>query len=294
MHNELNKNQPLQEINIATIQPEIKPKKHLGQNFLIQSGVIDKILNACDLTDSDTVLELGSGMGALTNRLAGLVRRVIAVEIDSELVSFMEEQGIPNNLELINADMLKLDLSAIAEQNNSLLKIIGNLPYYISTQVVFHLIKYHSSINWAVLMFQKEVADRLLAMPGTKDYGIPTVLLKCYADIEKIMDLAPGNFYPPPKVFSSVLKITFRPPLWEILDGKMLSQVVKISFAKRRKTIKNNLKGFSGLDTKHINSLLELCGIDPKSRAETISPQKFSELANLIYQELHGKRQVSR
>ncbi len=264
-------------------------KKSLGQHFLIQSNVIDRIIEKAGIKEQDTIIELGIGRGALTYKLCEVANKVIGVEIDTELIDFLKEQGIPENLTILQEDMLKLNLKNLAEEEEDKLKIIGNLPYYLSTQMIFKLIKYRKYIDWAVLMFQKEVAKRLTAKHGSKDYGIPTVILNYYADIETLMELSPKNFSPPPKVYSTVVKIRFKEPVLKLLDENLFISLVKKGFSKRRKTLENNLIGFKRLKKTEIQTILEACDINKKARAEDLTYKEFIDISNEITKFLDNK-----
>ncbi len=257
-------------------------KKSLGQHFLVQQNVIRKIIEKSGISEKDTVIELGIGTGALTYELTKVANKVIGVEIDKELIEFLEEQGIPENLTILIQDMLTLDFEKLQKEEQLKLKIFGNLPYYLSTQMIFRLIRYRKHIDWALLMFQKEVAKRLTAKPGTKEYGIPTVILGYCADIETIMELSPKNFRPVPKVYSSVIKITFKEPAFKLSNESLFMDLVKRAFSKRRKTLENNLKGFRRLSKDNIKQILQNCNINPKTRAEELSCNQFVDIANQI------------
>jgi len=263
-------------------------KKSLGQHFLTQPNAINRIIEKSGIGEDDVIVELGIGRGALTYRLSKIAKKIIGVELDKELIDWLNEQGIPENLTILHEDMLRLNFKKLAEKEGQKLKLIGNLPYYLSTQMIFRLIKFREHIDWAVLMFQKEVAKRLTAKHGSKDYGIPTVILNYYADIEPIMDLSPKNFSPPPKVYSTVVKIKFRKPYLELLDENIFISLVKRGFSKRRKTLENNLTGFKKLKKKEIQAILETCGINKKVRAEDLSCKDFVNIANEITRVLNN------
>jgi len=268
-------------------------KKSLGQHFLTQPNAINRIIEKSGIDEDDVIVELGIGRGALTYNLSKIAKKVIGVELDKELIDWLNEQGIPENLKILHEDMLRLNFKKLAEKEGKKLKLIGNLPYYLSTQMIFRLIKFREHIDWAVLMFQKEVAKRLTAKHGSKDYGIPTVILNYYADIEPIMDLSPKNFSPPPKVYSTVVKIIFRKPHLELLDENIFISLVKRGFSKRRKTLENNLTGFKKLKKTEIKNILETCGINNKARAENLSCKDFVNIANEITRVLKNNQPVS-
>jgi len=267
-------------------------KKSLGQHFLTQPNAINRIIEKSGISEDDIIVELGIGRGALTYNLSKIAKKIIGLELDKELIDWLNEQGIPENLTILHEDMLRLNFKKLAEKEGQKLKLIGNLPYYLSTQMIFRLIKFREHIDWAVLMFQKEVAKRLTAKHGSKGYGIPTVILNYYADIEHIMDLSPKNFTPPPKVYSTVIKITFKQPNLELLDENIFISLVKRGFSKRRKTLENNLTGFKKLKKKEIQAILETCGINKKVRAEDLSCKDFVNITNEITRVLKNNQPV--
>jgi 16S rRNA (adenine1518-N6/adenine1519-N6)-dimethyltransferase len=261
----------------------LRPRKKLGQHFLIDPSTSETIIRRSGITSSDTVLEIGAGLGALTIPLAKAARQVYAVEVDSKLAQLLKTELLVHklsNVEIIEKSILRVDINSLAQETHRPLMVMGNLPYNISSQVLVQLIHARNIIKRAVLMFQKELARRIAASPGNKDYGRLTVMLSYCAEIKSVATLAASLFYPAPKVDSEVIEIDFNisrqyPPH----DASMLFEVVKAAFGNRRKTLKNALAA-SGL---HIEPLiarqaLQAARIDPTRRAETLSVSEFIAL----------------
>ena len=253
-----------------------RPQKRFGQNFLHDVSVIDRILAAAELTDSDSVLEIGPGLGVLTDRMLPLARRVVVMEVDRNLVERLRRRNV-SHLEVHEGDALNMDWDAVL--SSPPYKLVANLPYNISSQVLFKILDHRPLFSKLVLMFQKEVGDRLAAGPGTRDYGILSVLCQVWFDIRKVVNVPPGAFNPPPKVHSLVLEFVSRSePRIPVEDPKFFRKVVKAAFAQRRKTLRNTLTG-SGFSPRAVESALERCGIDPVRRGETLTLDEFGALA---------------
>jgi 16S rRNA (adenine1518-N6/adenine1519-N6)-dimethyltransferase len=260
-------------------------RRALGQNFLVHKGTCETIVRLSGLAGGDTVVELGAGLGALTHALAPRVKRVIGIELDRRMIEYLDAQGgIAANVEIRNADMLCVSYKALADELGARLKLIGNLPYNISSQILFKLIEEREAIDLAVLMFQKEVADRLLSGPGGKDYGILSVIAGYCADISRLMNIPPGLFRPMPKVVSTVVRLKFRPPFREALSFDLFLGLVKAGFGQRRKKLSNALKGLSGLDEGLVLRGLAECGISASQRAEALLIDDFVRLSNWLYE----------
>jgi len=260
-----------------------RPKRSFGQNFLVHPPTVNTIAGFVQIPENNTVVELGVGRGALTRALAqrvGSEGRVVGFELDRELVHWLEyEKVLPENVELRLRDMLEISFSELAGELCGRLVIAGNLPYNISTQVVLKLAGEKDALQQAVLMFQKEVAERLVAGPGSRKYGILSVLAGQCLDMRKLMDVPPGLFSPRPRVVSSVLEI--KPAAYEVDVSRMdiFRLVVRQAFSKRRKTVRNALSQlFSGCHDL-LDHALERAGIDPGWRAEMISIEKFALLS---------------
>jgi 16S rRNA (adenine1518-N6/adenine1519-N6)-dimethyltransferase len=271
---------------------EIKPRKKLGQSFLLDRNIIRKIAAAADISADDIVIEIGSGIGVLTEDLARIAGKVIAVEIDPKLVEVLKEKLAPcSNTEIHCGDILKYDFNALAKRYKSKVKVIGNVPYNISSPLIFHLLSFRSAIDGFILMLQKEVVQRLVAQPNNKSYGVPSVLLQMFASVEKIFDVPASCFYPQPKVESAVIRGAFLDkPLMELTDAAFFTQLVKVSFAQRRKMLINNLKNsklLADVEEEKIKEVLTFAGIDGKRRGETLSVMEFGKLSNSFYHYIH-------
>lgn len=265
----------------------IRPRKRLGQSFLQDSNIIDKIIDLAGIKDNETVVEIGAGLGIMTGRIAKKAGRVLALDIDPHMIEILKSSlaGL-TNVEVIHTDILNYDFSeAAARYAVKAMKVIGNVPYYISTPILFHLLHYKEFIGSVILMLQKEVADRIAAEPGTKEYGIPSVIVSMYAEVLHSFVVPAGCFYPKPKVTSSVLKMQIRErPLIELSSDSFFYSVVRSSFAQRRKTILNNLKRarLPGICEDNIIKALIDADIDGGRRGETLSAAEFGMLSNAL------------
>ena len=266
---------------------DLRPRKRLGQSFLSDPNILRKIVGISGIERSDTVVEIGAGLGILTALIAGEARRVIALEVDRFLVPILrDELRDCGNVDIVQADVLAYDFAAARPPGRSeKVKVIGNIPYNISSQIVLRLLQYRDVVSSAILMFQKEVAERLTAMPGTKAYGILSVLIGLYTDSDIRMSVSPSCFYPEPKVTSSVLRMSFRErPLVDTGSDAFFRTVVRAAFSRRRKTLLNNLKASPAiaLPGGGIEEVLEALGIDAKRRAETLSASEFGCLSRQL------------
>ena len=256
-----------------------RPKKRLGQHFLKDPAIIDKMIAQADFHPSCTVLEIGAGFGALTLPLARSVRRVLAVEKDPQLLAVLQKNldasGI-DNVTPIAEDILRLDFAALDLPAGQTFQVLGNLPFNISSPVLEKLVLNRHFMTRAVLTFQREVARRLMATPGNKEYGAMTVLVQYHARVSPLLAIAKEAFYPKPKVGSMVLELDFTSPHRNrAKDEKHFKRVVKAAFAHRRKTLLNGLKGAGVFPTPNILRALERCGIEPGRRAETLNIDDF-------------------
>jgi 16S rRNA (adenine1518-N6/adenine1519-N6)-dimethyltransferase len=254
----------------------------------LDGNIIRKIAAAAPITKEDIVVEIGAGIGVLTEILAQEARKIIAVELDKNLVEVLKEKLVPyTNAEIHCGDILKYDFEALAKRYKSKVKVIGNVPYNISSPLIFHLLSFRSVIDGFILMLQKEVVQRLAAQPNNKSYGVPSVLLQMFASVEKIFDVPASCFYPMPKVESAVIRGAFLDkPLMELADAAFFTQLVKASFAQRRKMLINNLKKsklLADFEEEKIKEVLTSAGIDGKRRGETLSVEEFGRLSNLFY-----------
>ncbi|NLY75038.1 MAG: 16S rRNA (adenine(1518)-N(6)/adenine(1519)-N(6))-dimethyltransferase RsmA [Firmicutes bacterium] len=259
----------------------LAPRKSLGQNFLIDDNVLHKIAAAGQVDAGDAVLEIGPGLGALTEILVKQAGKVVAVEYDRGLFSILKERlGDYRNLELLNRDILAVDLTVLAAGCQGSLKVIANLPYYITTPIIFKLAE--SGIPWETMVFlvQKEVAQRITAAPGTKEYGALTVMLNFYGKVERIGNVSRTVFYPEPDVDSAIVKISpYRNREVQALYPRM-SQLAQAAFRQRRKTILNALSSDGLFQSKEeLGRFLTEQGIDPNRRGETLSVAEFRSLA---------------
>jgi 16S rRNA (adenine1518-N6/adenine1519-N6)-dimethyltransferase len=261
----------------------LKPKKKLGQHFLMVPSAAEMIVRRSKITAEDTVLEIGAGLGALTIPAAKAARQVYAVETDPQLIQLMKSELAVHelkNVEIIEKSILHLDIGSLAQKLDHQLIVIGNLPYNISSQILIQLVQARSHVNRAILMFQKELTQRMRATPGNKNYGRLTVMLAYCAEIRSIATMPASLFYPKPKVGSEIVEINFNvyreyPPHDEV----MLFQVVKAAFGTRRKTLKNALlTGGLPIEPRVAREALIAAEIDPSRRAETLSVSEFVAL----------------
>ncbi|MDA8164592.1 MAG: 16S rRNA (adenine(1518)-N(6)/adenine(1519)-N(6))-dimethyltransferase RsmA [Desulfobacteraceae bacterium] len=271
----------------------LAPSKKLGQNFLVHRQTAEKIVRLAGLGPEDTVVELGVGLGALTLPLAAAVGRVVGIELDAGLIRFHREEGIlPTNVKLVHQDLLQADFAGLAAETGGPLKIMANLPYSVSNPLLFKLIESRKAIGWAVLMLQKEVADRLIALPGTKEYGILTVLLAACATVTPLLHLGPEQFHPRPQVDSVVVRLGFEPPPERArrlppYDGRLLRRVVKGAFQQRRKTMLNSLAGaWPELGKERWGRVLAAADVPPAERAERLALEDFVRLTRALAGEI--------
>ncbi len=268
----------------------LAPSKKLGQNFLINDRICKQIVDLSNLGSEETVVELGVGLGSLTQPLARQVKQVIGLELDSGIVDYHRRaQDLPANVSLRHEDLLESDFKGLAQECGGRLKIVANLPYSISNPLLFKLIAHAEVMEFAVLMLQKEVAERLTAGTGSKAYGIVSVILATCASVEPLLYVDPGQFHPRPKVDSVVVKITFhpRPSRAELLpehDPLLLRALVKGAFGQRRKTLGNALAAAPqlGLEKAEVLTLLAQAGIAPETRAERLTVEDFVRLCLII------------
>ena len=266
----------------------MRARKRFGQHFL-EPAWVTKLVEASGVGFTDSVLGIGPGRGAITRPLAARSQRLLAVEVDRDLAAGLEQASLPN-VTVITSDVLEVDLiPAITDwlgappSASNRFRVVGNLPYNISSPILFALLELAArtgAVTDALLMLQKEVADRLVARPATGEYGVLTVLTAVHADVSRVLNLPPGAFRPPPKVHSAVVRLTFRPPTVQIGDHDVFVKMVRTMFTQRRKTVANALKPF-GLD-RGLAPLAPLAaaGIDPTRRPETLTLPEMARLAN--------------
>ena len=258
-------------------------KKRFGQNFLIDSHVLDKIIRGADIGKEDAVLEIGPGIGTLTQALCEAAGEVTAVEIDRDLIPILEKTlAAYDNVRIINEDILKLDLSAISEKP---LKVVANLPYYITTPIIMGLFESGAPLLSITVMVQKEVADRMQAAPGGKDYGALSLAVQYYAEAEIIANVPPNCFIPRPGVGSAVIRLTKHaaPPV-QPKDEKFMFRLIRAAFAQRRKTLVNTLRNDSSLSysREQLETVLAAMGLPAAVRGERLSLAEFAELSDRL------------
>ena len=267
--------------------------KSLGQNFLVDNNILESIIDSADLTGDDVVFEIGTGVGTLTRELSRHAKKVIAIEIDKKLIPILKEtlSGC-DNVTIINQDILKTDIEDLVDQygEGRPIKIVANLPYYITTPIIMKFLESYIKVDSFVLMVQKEVADRIAAKPSTKDYGSLTVAIQYYAD-SSIMSTVPRSaFFPPPNVDSAVIKLSSRAerPV-DVVDEKLFFKVIRGSFSKRRKTILNSLSTYEDFNKETVSKALKSAGIDPIRRGETLTIDEFALLTNSVAAEINNQ-----
>ncbi|OPX20169.1 MAG: hypothetical protein BZ151_05385 [Desulfobacca sp. 4484_104] len=267
----------------------LRPKKSLGQHFLLHPDQARRIVAALELGGSETVVEIGAGLGALTVFLAQAAAQIIALEMDAQLAQGLRSEVLATfpNVKVITQDALNFDFLGLSRSLGHPLAVIGNLPYQITSPLLFKLIGEKPAISTMVFMVQQEVGQRLLAGPGSKDYGILSVLLQYHTRMERLFTLGPNNFYPPPQVDSLVLRLQPDGTTLPAEDQSFLTRVVKLTFSQRRKTLKNTLAAQAaelGSTPEQILNTLEQLAIDPQRRAETLSVDDFVRLSNALQQ----------
>ena len=268
-----------------------KLSKSLGQNFLTDKNIIDRIVESAEIGPDDLVIEIGPGIGVITREASEAAKKVIAVEIDKNLIPILEETlGDCDNVEIINRDILKTDVNELirnCKECFSGVKIIGNLPYYITTPIIMKLLEDEVKADSITIMMQKEVADRIKAMPGTKAYGALSVAVQYYCTVEAVVNVPKDVFVPQPKVDSTVLRLSIREekPV-ELADSDVFFRCVKAGFGQRRKTLLNSLMGVENITKEEVNQALAAAGIDPSRRAETLDLEEFARLSNEVYSRL--------
>ncbi len=263
----------------------IRPKKQMGQNFIVDPAFTEKIVKRAEILPEDIILEIGAGLGALTIPLARRARKVFAVEKDRQIIPILNMEILVSgltNISLIEKDILSVDVKALVEDMGGKIVVMGNLPYNISSQILVQLVRSREGISRAVLMFQKELAQRITAETGCKDYGRLTVMLRYCSDIKKLINAKASLFFPKPKVDSQILELKFKKEIdHKASDELFLFKVIKAGFGNRRKTLKNALAASDlNIDPNTATMVLEKSGIDPIRRAETLTVEEFVKLSN--------------
>lgn len=264
-------------------------KKRLGQNFLIEQNVVDNIIESVDIKEDDYILEIGPGIGGMTEKLLKEAKKVIAVEIDKGLIRILEDLfQDKDNLVLISDDFLKLDINELIKEqaDGKKVKVVANLPYYITTPIIMKLLESKAPVEMITVMVQKEVANRMAATPGNKQYGAITVALNYYASLRLVTNISRNCFIPAPNVDSAVveLKVHDKPPV-DVKSEELFFRMIKAGFAQRRKTLLNTLfaRGELGIEKSDLREILDGSGIGSSVRGETLSIQDFAKLTNVIY-----------
>lgn len=268
-------------------------QKKFGQNFLIDTHVLDKIVRAAGITKEDLVLEIGPGIGTLTQYLCEAAREVVAVEIDRNLIPILSDTlSAYSNVTVINEDVLKLDINRLVKEknHNRPIKIVANLPYYITTPIIMGLLEAHVPMENITVMVQKEVADRMQSGPGSKDYGALSLAVQYYANPYIAANVPPNCFMPRPNVGSAVIRLTLHEekPV-ELLDEKLMFQIIRASFNQRRKTLVNGLNNNPEihLPKEIIGQAIEELGVSATIRGEALTLEDFAALSNIIYKKIH-------
>ena len=263
-------------------------QKKFGQNFLIDTHVLDKIIAAAEITKDDFVLEIGPGIGTMTQYLACAARKVVAVEIDKALIPILEDTlSDYDNARVINNDVLKVDIAKLAEEENGgkPIKVVANLPYYITTPIIMGLFENHVPIKSITVMVQKEVADRMQVGPGTKDYGALSLAVQYYAKPQILLNVPASCFMPRPNVDSAVIQLTrYEKPPVEVADEHLMFRLIRASFNQRRKTMTNSVGNSPELSVskEQMAAALEKCGLSATVRGEALTLAQFAELANVL------------
>lgn len=268
-------------------------QKKFGQNFLIDTHVLEKIISAAEITKEDLVVEIGPGIGTMTQYLACAAREVVAIEIDKMLIPILQDTlSEYDNVTIINDDVLKVDLNKLAEEKNGgkPVKVVANLPYYITTPIIMGLFENHVPVHSITIMVQKEVADRMRMGPGTKDYGALSLAVQYYAEPYLVANVPQNCFMPRPKIGSAVIKLTVHenPPV-TVQDEKLMFQLVRASFNQRRKTLANGLNNSPELHytKEQVAQAIEKLGLSPSVRGEALNLEQFARLADILL-ELEG------
>lgn len=261
-----------------------KFNKNLGQNFLIDDTVLEDIVAGAEVSKDDFIIEIGPGVGTLTRELLKKSKKVCSIELDSDLIPILEEELKEfDNFQLIHKDALKINFDEIIGEEKSV-KVVANLPYYVTTPIIARLLKENYKFHSLTIMIQKEVAERIDAEPGGKDYGSLSVLVQYYCDTKIIRKVSPKSFIPQPKVDSIVIRLDrLSKPRVDVKDEELFFKVARQSFNMRRKTLRNAVKSLGIIDSDKIEEAFQLANIDPQRRGETLSIEEFATLADSIY-----------
>ena len=263
-------------------------QKKFGQNFLINTSILEEIIDAAEITREDFVLEIGPGIGTMTQYLCEAAREVVAVEIDTNLIPILGDTlSAYDNVEVMNADILKVDIAKLADERNGgkPIKVVANLPYYITTPIIMGLFESHVPIDSITIMVQKEVADRMQVGPGTKDYGALSLAVQYYAKPQILLNVPASCFMPRPNVDSAVIQLTrYEKPPVEVADEHLMFRLIRASFNQRRKTMTNSVGNSPELSVskEQMAAALEKCGLSATVRGEALTLVQFAELANVL------------
>jgi 16S rRNA (adenine1518-N6/adenine1519-N6)-dimethyltransferase len=267
---------------LALRELETRPHKKFGQNFLVDPTVVSRMVQAADIHPTDVVLEIGSGLGVLSELLAEVAGRLYLVEVDTVLADRLRTRfAQQDTVHIVTADFLELDM--VSTFSETTIRVVASLPYNVATPILFRLLEHRRQFPTATVMLQKEVAERLSAKAGTKEYGALSVMIQLYATVTKVATVQPGSFFPTPKVQSQIVNLVFQgSPRVAVREATVFRRVVKAAFGQRRKTLRNALKavGYSDLEALSVRS-----GIDFQRRGETLSLAEFATLANLLGEE---------
>jgi len=268
-------------------QNNISANKNLGQNFLIDETIVQNIISAADICDKDLVIEIGPGLGTLTKPLLEIAKKVVCIELDQKMVSLLHDRFIAyKNLEIINDDILKIDLkSKVSEElaNCEKVKVVANLPYYITTPIIMKLLEQKLNIDSITIMVQKEVADRLTANPGEANAGAITYAIHYYTIPQKVVEVPKSSFIPIPEVDSTVIKLeVLEKPSVVTQNEILLFSLIKLSFMQRRKTLVNALNNLDGFNKQSLENMLTQLNIDTKIRGEKLTLEQFQQIVNYM------------
>lgn len=270
-----------------------KFSKSLGQNFLIDSNIIDKILDGARVAEGDNIIEVGPGIGTLTREMGKVAEKVVAIEIDKNLIPILKDTlSDLENIEVINQDILKVDIQELIKDklNGGPVKLVANLPYYITTPIVMKFLEEDIPVTDIVVMVQKEVADRMNAVPSTKDYGALSIAVQYYCETEIVAKAPRHMFIPQPNVDSTVIGLHVRAEKkYDVHNEEIFFKTIKASFGQRRKTLLNSLGGLGFLNKDEIREILKEANIDEKRRGETLSIEEFAVLSNIVNTKVSSK-----
>jgi 16S rRNA (adenine1518-N6/adenine1519-N6)-dimethyltransferase len=267
----------------------VAPKQSLGQNFLVDDNIARNIVRDLHLAPGDTVIEIGPGQGALTEHLAGRAGKVMAVELDGRVIENLRERFAGRGVEVLHGDFLELPLRTLCPSRGSRVRIVGNIPYHLTSSILFKAFDEHESVRDLTIMVQREVARRITAAPSSKEYGIPSVLARFYGTPEILFHVSPNCFYPRPKVTSSVVQIAFFDKLPYTVDTKLFREIVKTTFGKRRKTLRNSLS-YLPYDAGDLLEVTRSQEAVLERRPEQLNVDEFAQLTTFVHERLRWRK----